>query len=493
MSIPPPIDGMDYVSPPDQIPPTRARDLLNYYVFDWGIRPVQKQVTYTTFAEAIGSMHPIDAGGGITPCILIFTTTKLWRAVPSVPSTTNITGAFVITSNNWNCNQFNKHVFMFNGTDAPLKYEISTTTLSLAGFTTGGAPVPSLKQGWNYKQKQYAFQANTTIVWYTDTFSAITGPMTAVDFGDIFHTFGSIVFGTSWSYNQGLSNDELMVVVSENGEVLVFSGLDPAAADWALVSRATIPRPIGAKCFSKLGQDILIGTSRGIISLKDVFAGRNEDATYFSVSRNINPISLANCEVAFNKNLPFLYFQGSNTSTNDYSLYVLNYERGAWSRINNSYVSSGRPATLAWLGGGDLTVGSNTLYLGFNDVSNTLISINDVTTDTTGVVSTWKTPFMSFGSIYRKTIKLVRTTIRNIVSITSSNITMSIATQTMGDDPQAYETASTGSSDDRYYSLDIVPTGLIDNSISLVFSKTGAGEVNEINGCDILYEEGGIL
>jgi hypothetical protein len=491
VSIPPPIDGIDYISPPDQMTPSSARDLLNYYAFDWGIRPTQKHALYAVFAEPIGSMHGVAAGGGITPFILVMTTTKIWRVVPSASTTTNITAALVITSGNWNFNEFNKYVFLFNGVDAPIRYEISTATASLSAFTTGGSPVPSLKQGWNYKQKIYAFQLNTTIVWYTSTFSAVTGPMLSYDVGDLLHTFGAIVFGTSWSYNQGFSNDELMVLVSENGEVLIFSGLDPASADWALIGRAVIPRPIGSKCFTRLGQDVLIGTSRGVISLKDVFAGRNEDATYFSVSRKVNPLALLNCEVALNRNLPFLYFQ--NNASDDYSIYVLNYERGAWTRINNSYTVSNHPVALTWLGGGDTITGSNALFLALNDGSNSLLSIADSTTDTTGVLSKWITPFFSFSSIYRKTIKLVRTIVRNINSTTSSTITLSIATQAMGEDAQAFETSAITATDTRYYSVDVAPTGLIDNAISLVFSKTGAGEVNEINGCDILYEEGGIL
>lgn len=485
-SIPPPIDGIDYVSPPDQIKPTCARDLLNYYIFDWGIRQVHKTVTFGTLAEAAGSMFPIDGTNSVTACFLIMTPTKAYRVIPSGPSTTNITGGAVITSSFWNFNHFNGYVFLFNGTNTPLRYTISSAAFGAAGWT-GPATVSDLYQGWNYKKKQYAIQKNTAIIWFGAD-NAVTGAMTSEDVGPNLLYHGQLLFGTSWAYNQGLSNDELMVLVSETGEVLVYSGSFPGASNWELLGRATIPTPKGSKCFVKLGQDILIGTARGVISLKDVFAGRNEDAVYFSVSRNVNPLTLLNCEIAFNKNLPFLYFQ--NSQTGDFSTYVLNYERGAWSRLDSSFTSSARPAAMCWLRDGNT---SDRLYFVLNDASGTIKYIVDNATDSTGVVHTWKTPFFGFGSLYKKVVKYIRATVRNFNATTTPSITLTAATQEMGEDEGVSESAPTQTTtDNRYYSIKVEGPPGEGVNLSYVFTKTGTGEINEINGCDIFYEEGGL-
>lgn len=487
-SIPPPIDGIDYISPPDQMPITSARDLLNYYVYDWGIRQVNKPSFWTSFFESIGSIFPIDGGGSISPCLICPSASKMWRVTPSAGTTTNITGGAVITNSFWNMNQFQKRVFMYNGVDVPLVYDIAAGTLGAAGWT-GPASVNALYHGWNYKQTEYVVEKSSTNVWFGGT-GLITGPMTAFDIAPYLENYSPALCGTSWSYNQGLSNDELWTVLSESGEVLVYYGTDPASTDWQLIGRAQIPTPVGSKCLRKLGQDVLVTTIRGVISLKDVFAGRNEDASYYSVSRKINPLNFGNLEVAYSKYNPFLYYQ-NNVST-DYSLYVLNYERGAWSRINYGFTSSSRPVAMAWLGG--TGVGSNGMWYVLNDTDFTLYYIPDEPSDSTGVTHTWKTPFNSFESQYRKSIRYIKANIRNVGG-NASNITNSINVELMGGMQSASQSLATvATTDSRYYNIhvDLPDAGDTEKSPSLVFSKTGAGEINEISGLDVFYEEGGL-
>jgi hypothetical protein len=328
--LPAPIDGVNLVAPPSLLQDTEARQLDNYYIYDWGIRERRSASNFTafTFPGTVYAAIPIKSDphvSNLESCLVVSGGFLYWVDSAGWVAPTN-KGAITVSGEcNWTI--FNKYVFIFTSASAGGKYNITAGTLGAMGFT---GPAGNLVQGSPYKSRLYAVENNTTLVWY-GAVGGIAGALTSFDVSQVLSDNSNISFVTGWTYNQGLSNDELFVIVSESGEILVYSGDYPGATNWVLAGRTRIPKPNGRSAWYKLGQEIYIRTSRGVVPLHQVFTGAAADINYYSVSRNLGQyLGNSTDQIAFDNVDPFLYFMDGVTTQN---LYVLNYERGAWSRF----------------------------------------------------------------------------------------------------------------------------------------------------------------
>uniref|UniRef100_UPI001953D7D1 hypothetical protein n=1 Tax=Klebsiella pneumoniae TaxID=573 RepID=UPI001953D7D1 len=81
---------------------------------------------------------------------------------------------------------------------------------------------------------------------------------------------------------------DLTVFVSSEGEVLIFSGTDPAAAaTWQLKGRYQIGKPLGYRSLAKFGGDLAILTQDGLMSLGAVMRLDRTAAQQGALTRNI--------------------------------------------------------------------------------------------------------------------------------------------------------------------------------------------------------------
>jgi hypothetical protein len=71
-----------------------------------------------------------------------------------------------------------------------------------------------------------------------------------------------------------------LVVISTNGEMLVYDGTSPAdIANWKLVGNFKIPIPLNKFCFCKMEGDIVAATSNGLVSLRRIIFGQQSKIT----------------------------------------------------------------------------------------------------------------------------------------------------------------------------------------------------------------------
>jgi hypothetical protein len=71
-----------------------------------------------------------------------------------------------------------------------------------------------------------------------------------------------------------------LVVISTNGEMLVYDGPSPAdIANWKLVGNFRIPIPLNKFCFCKMEGDIVAATSNGLVSLRRIIFGQQSKIT----------------------------------------------------------------------------------------------------------------------------------------------------------------------------------------------------------------------
>ena len=216
----------------------------------------------------LAAFEYIDSSG--THYFLAFND-KVWNTSAS-GAATDITGAGTVDgAGEVYCVNFKGRVYMkgYNaGSDS--YYWAGSGNITAAAFTGPSGDDKALWRITIYKNRIYflGFDAST---WYADV-NALTGALTQFDFASQLRLGGTLWFHGSLSQSNN-NNEERFVVISEAGEVLIYSGDYPgSAATWGLVGRYYIAPPVGRRSFFYWGTDIIVITRTGLISLSDVIA-----------------------------------------------------------------------------------------------------------------------------------------------------------------------------------------------------------------------------
>ena len=154
----------------------------------------------------------------------------------------------------------------------------SATGAALANGASSAAPLAttltgvagsSLSQVWSHKQRLFFTEKDSLSVWYLPV-QSIGGAATELPLGAIFKRGGTLSFGASWSLDSGSGIDDVCIIVTNNGEIAVYEGDDPADANnWRLAGIYEISRPLNKHALFKAGGDLAILTEDGIIPVSE--------------------------------------------------------------------------------------------------------------------------------------------------------------------------------------------------------------------------------
>lgn len=115
-----------------------------------------------------------------------------------------------------------------------------------------------------HKNRLWFTQINTLDAWYMPT-SAIGGAATKFSLNGVAQLGGSLVGMWTWTIDAGYGVDDMAAFVTNQGEVIVYSGTDPASAStWQLVGIWQIGTPVGYRCGLKYAGDLLLITQDGV-------------------------------------------------------------------------------------------------------------------------------------------------------------------------------------------------------------------------------------
>ena len=161
------------------------------------------------------------------------------------------------------------YIYLVNGVDSPLLYN-GTTWLAITAISaiaiTGVTPT-TLDNIQLFKNRVWFSQKNTLKAWYLPT-SAVGGAANLLDLSSIAKKGGYIVDIGTWTLDAGYGVDDNLVFITSNGEVIVYSGTDPASsATWALIGVWNLGSPVGNRCLVKYAGDLLIITYDGLVPL----------------------------------------------------------------------------------------------------------------------------------------------------------------------------------------------------------------------------------
>lgn len=271
-------------------------------------------------ATAGGALTTVAVGGGGTPTVQ------------------------AITNSRWDYVNFGTAGGMFlsmvNGTNTALEYD--GTTWSTATLTHASlASTDDLFTNAVYAERLWFGESNTFNVYYLPVRTK-SGAMTSLNVGSLFKLGGSLNCIVTVTDPADALTDYIAFVSTE-GEVIAYTGTDPASAEtWRMAAHFRIGRPVckGQRSWTKFGADALITCADGVVSLRRAIASdRAENAS--SVSDKIR--DLLNTDVAAHGTRfgwsTTLHPTGGklliNVPTTELTTsrqYVMNTQTGAWCR-----------------------------------------------------------------------------------------------------------------------------------------------------------------
>jgi hypothetical protein len=179
----------------------------------------------------------------------------------------------------------------FNGFDRPFRF--NGTVFSAPPYTAAsGDPavdVTAMVAASTYASRLFIASVNKTVLLYTapDTFQ---GEVSRLEVGAAFARGGSVQALDRWTHDTGSGTDDYLVVVSTEGDIVVYSGTNPSdAASWNLVGTYATAKPVGRRCMVRLGGDLAILTVDGVKKMSRIVtqdSGVNEKKDPFY---NVNP------------------------------------------------------------------------------------------------------------------------------------------------------------------------------------------------------------
>lgn len=226
------------------------------------LMPYATAGTKKLFAASSASIHDATSSGSVGAAVISGLSNGRWSHV--MYSTTS--GSYLVIA---------------NGVDAVRNFDGSTwSTPSINGVASADLAFVT-----EHKGRLWFGEAGTLDLWYLAA-NAIAGTATKFPVGTLCKEGGSLVAASSWSLDAGDGQDDLLVLVTSEGEVLIYRGTDPAS-DYALIGVYRTARPVGTRCLAKYGGELVILTRSGPVACSELMrAVATEDQKFAKLVRS---------------------------------------------------------------------------------------------------------------------------------------------------------------------------------------------------------------
>lgn len=361
-TIPCPVGGWNTRDSLDRMKPTDAVTMDNFFPSTSNVVLRRGHAEHCDTGEAVpvGSLMEYGAGGGST--LLAACAGKIIDVSTDTPATL----ATGYASDIWSSTNFSTAGGQFllaannSGSDVPWVFDGATVT----PVVVTGVTDTDLSQVCVYQQRLFYVQRNSLSIWYTAA-GAYQGALTEFDFGGFCTKGGAISGIATWTRDNGFGGvDDLFVIVTTKGELLIYTGPNPnVATTWAMQGRFVLGEPVsGPHCFIRTGPDLLLLCADGFQPLSTYLTTGESRAQSTNLASKI--ASAASESVKAYGASPYwdaiLYPGGDQlivnvpVATGTAHQYVVNTTTGAWCRYigMNAYCWS-RFAGNPYFGGAD--------------------------------------------------------------------------------------------------------------------------------------------
>lgn len=234
-------------------------------------------------------------------------------------------------------------MLMVNGADKLRGYNGTTwwtdgdATHDITGFDTSKAANIML-----HMNRIWLTEAGSLRCWYLPV-SSIAGAANALDFSSVARKGGYLVGMNSWTIDAGAGMNNYAAFFTSNGEIIVYSGTDPANANtWSLTGVWALGAPLGRRCSMKWGGDLLLITLDGILPMASSLQSSRLDPRVAISDKIYNAISNATTTYQSNFGWDMLYYAKANmliinvpVAVGQQQQYVMNTITKAWCNFTN--------------------------------------------------------------------------------------------------------------------------------------------------------------
>jgi hypothetical protein len=299
-SVPAPIGGLNARDPISAMPPTDAYDLQNWIPQQYGLKMRKGYANWATdigagdeTIKSILNYFPNNAtistsGTFVTnPSLFpgevycatdddIYEITSPGASPVSVVTLSGTDEAGRISSVNFS-NSAGTFLLFCSEIDGYYTYDgaaVVKVTMGVGANQVSVGDPTDFCQVALWKRRAWFVERSSSSVWYLDA-DALYGAAEELDLGPLLKKGGSIAWIANWTIDAGEGIDDLLVICSENGEILLYKGTDPSsAATFGLVGTWDVGEvPKGRRGFCQIGGDLLVLSNMGINPISYVTRG----------------------------------------------------------------------------------------------------------------------------------------------------------------------------------------------------------------------------
>jgi hypothetical protein len=288
------------------------------------LMPYQSATTGKLFAASGTAFYDATGIGAVGAAVVTGLTNARWEhANMGTPG-----GQFMVCVNGLD------KLRLYNGT-AWVTVD-GTSTPAITGIATTSLVHVNL-----FKNRLYFVEKDSFSIWYLPL-NSIAGAATELDLSPLFKLGGYLQAMGTWTIDNASGVQEYACFISSEGEVALYQGYDPSTVgSWALVGMFRVGKPVGRRCFVKIGSDLILISADGFMPLsKALLTDRSQQQDALSAKI----VNLVNNDVQlYGSNFgwqPILYPIGNKFIINvplvegqrQYQ-YVMNTITGAWCRF----------------------------------------------------------------------------------------------------------------------------------------------------------------
>ena len=251
-----------------------------------------------------------------------------------------------------------------------------------------------------FKNRIWLTTSNTLKAWYLPV-NAIGGAAVALDMTSVFQLGGYIMAGMTWTLDAGYGVDDYLVFITSNGEALVWRLTDPTTpAGISQIGLYKVGAPIGRRCYTKFGGDLLVITQDGVVPMSGSLQSSRLDPRVSITNKIQYAMSSAISTYGANFGWQLLYYPKENQLILNVPISEGTQQQYVMNNITKSWCNFTGWAANCWelhiddpYFGGDGYVG---------------LAWNGNTDDTSDIAGFGLQSFQSYGTALQKQCKMIR-------------------------------------------------------------------------------------
>lgn len=196
---------------------------------------------------------------------------------------------------------------------------------------------------FHWKDRLWLIENGSTRAYYLGV-GSIFGEATEYDFYPVMKRGGVLQYATNWTFNAGYDIGDYLVLVTSQGEVIVYSGYNPDSPEtFSLTGVWFVGEvPAGRRSYTSFGGELFILSTLGVVPVSKLVNGQVANS-YMTSSANIQPVLSAHfnrdrtsfgweLEVMFGEQ--YLLVKTPEDSFGRFTFYIMNFNTGAWATIS---------------------------------------------------------------------------------------------------------------------------------------------------------------